>query len=174
MYKGIYVSLCANQSMHLPVENYIWLKCGWTHYQCNSADVSWILRRFFDARGANRQTGSGGGGEVDMDRSCHILIQFLKKREGLQKKNQRHLTTTEETWNGFVLRVESCNRSAVYLPAAVLGCYLQIRRTMRGRGGWKAVRQSDESPGDAARVSRGSPQNSVRGPNWKNLKWWEV
>ena len=86
------------------------------------------------------------GGEVDMDRSCHIPIQFLRER-GTAKKNQRHLTTTEETWNGFVLRVESCNRSAVYLPAAVLGCYLQIRRTMRGRGGWKAVRQSDESPG---------------------------
>ena len=140
------------------IEYYIRLKCGWTHYQCNSGDVSWILRRFFDARGANRQTGSGGGGKVDMDRSCHIPIQFLRER-GTAKKNQRHLTTTEETWNGFVLRVESCNRSAVYLPAAVLGCYLQIRRTMRGRGGWKAVRQSDESPGGrSARVTWKPPK----------------
>ena len=35
------------------------------------------------------------GGEVDMDRSCHIPIQFLRERDC--KKNQRHLTTSEET-----------------------------------------------------------------------------
>ena len=50
--------------------------CCWTHYQCNSGDVSWILRRFFDARGgANRLRSEGR--EVDMDRTCHIPIQFL-------------------------------------------------------------------------------------------------
>ena len=40
-----------------------------------------------------------------------------------------------------------------------LGCYLQIRRTMRGRGGWKAVRLSDESPGGrSTRVTRKPPK----------------
>ena len=133
--------------MHLPVENYIWLKCGWTHYQCNSGDVSWILRRFFDARGANRQTGSRGEARWTWTGPVTFPFSFLE-REGLQKKISAILQQQKKP--EMVLSSELravTGLLCICRPAAVLGCYLQIRRTMRGRGGWKAVRQSDESPG---------------------------
>ena len=72
------------------------------------------------------------GGEVDMDRSCHIPIQFLGDRNclksGVSKDHRNNLKVI------FCDTLEGCNRS-VYQPAAVLGCYLQIIRTMRGREG---------------------------------------